>query len=90
MTREVQLHQQLATDHVVPFWAAVDEGHQLHIIMQYASEGDLRSTLRQEGGSLQEACVRDQVVIPLLQALVELHAKVSTTLSSNSNCRAKY
>lgn len=72
---EVQLHQQLAHSCVVPFWAAVDEGAQLHIIMQYCQQSDLRSLLG--SGPLSEAYVRDTVVIPLLKALTELHAKVS-------------
>jgi hypothetical protein len=77
VNQEVQLHQQLKSDCVVPFWAAVDEGAQLHIIMQYCQQSDLRSMLG--SGPLSEACVRDQVVIPLLQALKELHAKVGWT-----------
>lgn len=74
VNQEVQLHQQLTSDCVVPFWAAVDEGAQLHIIMQYCQQSDLRSMLG--SGPLSEACVRDQIVIPLLQALQELHTKV--------------
>lgn len=71
--QELELHQLLDTEHVVPFWAAVDDGAQLHIVMQYASQGDLRSNLYNE--PLREAYVRDKVVVPLLHALVELHDK---------------
>lgn len=72
----MQLHQQLASGRVVPFWAAIDEGRQLHIIMQYCQQSDLRSMLNSSSGPLSEATVRDKVVIPLLEALQELHAKV--------------
>lgn len=73
--QEVELHRQLDADCVVPFWAAVDEGPQLHIVLQYCLQRDLRSSL-QASGPFSETRVRDQVVIPLLQALSELHAKV--------------
>ncbi len=73
--QEVELHLELDVDWVVPFWAAVDEGQQLHIVLQYCPQHDLRTSLR-ASGPLCEAYVRDQVVLPLLQALRELHAKV--------------
>jgi serine/threonine protein kinase len=72
--QEYQVHQQLTSEHVVPFWAALDDGPTLHIVMQYCEQSDLRSMLG--SGPLSEACVRDQVVIPLLHALQELHEKV--------------
>lgn len=76
--QEVQLHQQVSDSSVswavVPFWAAADDAHALHIVMQHCAQGDLRSMLGSR--ALSEGYVRDQVVTPLLHALQELHAKV--------------
>lgn len=82
MQREIHIHQQLHSEHVVPFWAAVEDGAALHIVSSYCGQGDLRSMLAAAQGPLCEALVRDQVVLPLLLALHELHGMVSRVRAS--------
>ena len=84
--QEVELHRVLDVDWVVPFWVAVDEGSQLHIVTQFCQQSDLRSSLA-ASGPLSEAHVRDQVVIPLLHALRELHSKVRGAAAGGSGGR---
>jgi hypothetical protein len=78
---EIKLHRQLSavTQHVVPFWAALDSMDSTTILTAHC-ECDLRCTLEQAGGALSEAAVREQVAAPLLDVLVHMHRLVSAAV----------
>lgn len=71
---EIRLHHKLTDRHAVPFWVALEDSSQIHIISKFCPEGDLRQRIT--AGHMSEATVRDQVILPLLHVLLDMHSKV--------------
>ncbi|KAF8062054.1 IPL1 [Scenedesmus sp. PABB004] len=75
---EVKIHEQLdraLPGGVVGFWAALEDGSQLHILTAHAA-CDLRAALAaRRGGGMPEAAVAARVVAPLLAVLAAMHAR---------------
>lgn len=68
---ELRAHQLLQHQHLVECYAVFEDAENFHLVLEYLRAGDLNCHL----GQLTEPDIRDKVVKPLVQALVELHDK---------------
>uniref|UniRef100_A0A7S0X010 Protein kinase domain-containing protein n=1 Tax=Chlamydomonas leiostraca TaxID=1034604 RepID=A0A7S0X010_9CHLO len=68
---ETHIHSTLQHEHVVPLLLAAEDSRCIYMVISWADGGDLRGHM----AGMSERRLREFVVAPLLQALVQLHAQ---------------
>ncbi|GBF92565.1 aurora-like kinase [Raphidocelis subcapitata] len=73
--REVRLMQQIRYDGAVKILGSFEDGGAIYIVQEICAKGDLFKKLIRSGGTLEEAYVAGEVILPLLLTLQHLHAR---------------
>jgi hypothetical protein len=73
--RELRIHASASHEHIVGFRGAFECTAGVCIVQDFAGGGDLFNLLAKCGGRLSEQTVVTKIMIPLLRALVDLHAR---------------
>ena len=74
VAREVRLHGSLRHPAVIQLYAAFEDAHSIHLVMEYAAGGDVFGALRAAGGRCGEAQAL-HVVRSCLEGVAYLHSR---------------